>query len=83
MKSAIIEMAIFSLSLQVQTSIFTHPSGCYQVCLQNLERNHLLGCEIWLPIVCTVSMGDLWHSYVGSTSVLPDYSQMKSDVIHN
>ena len=22
---------------------------------------------------CTVSMGDPWHSYIGSTSVFPDY----------
>ena len=36
----------------------------------------MLGCVIWLPMFCTVSMGDLWHSYV-STSVLPDYIHIK------
>ena len=32
----------------------------------------MLRYDIWLPMFCTVPMGDLWHSYIGSTSVLPD-----------
>ena len=32
----------------------------------------LLAVEIWHNIVCIISMGDLAHSYIGSTSMLPD-----------
>ena len=38
----------------------------------------MLGCEIWLPMFCTVSMGDPWHSYVGSTSILPENIEVLS-----
>ena len=64
---------VFTFTLDTQISNFD-TSFMVLSCLsvQNLEWNRLLGCEILLPMFCAVPMGDPWHSYVGSTSVLPD-----------
>ena len=72
MKNAILEIAIFSFSLEIHTSNFeTSLRVLSSLSVQNLERNCLLKCAIWLPMFCTVSMRDLWHSYVGSTTSIP------------
>ena len=69
MKSAISYIFTFTSD---RLQISTYPSGRYQVCCV-CAKFGVLGCEIWLPMFCSVSMRDPWHSYLGSTSVLPEY----------
>ena len=40
--------------------------------VQNFGRKCSLAAELWCKMFCIEPMGESAHSYVGSTSVLPD-----------
>ena len=59
---------IFTITLDRDCEFLYSIEGAIKFVRAKFRVNCMLKCEISLPMFCTLSIGDLWHSYIGSST---------------